>query len=452
MPAAENPSRYDMVIFDVGGTLSGFYERAPFQEFLADAGLPASDEDARRFHQRLISVILAQRDGAQGLGANEAELNAWWRDVFARTLPGRPDLVARLMEWLLAGRFDRLFPDVKPALHALRGLGLPLAVLSNYGTHLYRVLDGLDLLDTFEFVIVSSEAGLAKPDPRIFELVVDKANRPPDRLLYVGDHIGDDIEGARKAGLDAVLVDRGNRQPEALCPRIGSLVELIQYVQQPAHPYPALIFDMDGVVLDSTAIHLQTWQQALAPLGIEPTADDLYPLEGLPTELTAQRLTERLLGRACSDSQARELAATKRTLFREWFDPTFVPGIRPLLHDLRGRGYRLGLVTGSARSVVDETLTPAGVTGLLDSVVTGDQVSRGKPEPEPYRRAARELGVSPSECLVVENAPLGIRSAKAAGMNCVALTTTLPSQVLLDSGAELVFADGHALRAWLFTP
>lgn len=440
--------RYDRVIFDVGGTLIGFHQGAPFQEFLARAGLPASEKDARAFRHRLITNIIAERDGAQGKGADEAELDSWWRTVFARTWPGRDDLVEEMLHWLYAGRFDHPFDDVKPALKTLEALGMPMAVLSNFGMHLHDLLNRLDLLRFFDFVVVSAEVGRAKPDPRIFDLVVERANRPRQRLLYVGDHIGDDIEGARGAGLDAVLIDRGDRQPEAPCPRISSLLELESYVQPPIRPARAVVLDMDGVVLDSPPTHLLTWQRTLAPLGIELTADDHYPLEGLPTEVTAQRLVERFLGEACSDGEARRLANAKRALFREMFNPTFVPGIVPLLHDLRGRGYRLGLVTGSARSVVDESLAPTGVTEFFEVIVTGDDVERGKPDPEPYRSAAERLGLAPSQCLAVENAPLGIRSAKAAGMSCVALETTLPARQL--PIADQVFPDVQSMRAWLF--
>jgi beta-phosphoglucomutase len=447
--SATNQFRYDMVIFDVGGTLLALHEQAPFQEYLAQAGLPATEEDARRLHHRLISVILAERDGAQGLGADERELNAWWHGIFQKTWPQRPDLADDMFRWQREGRFDRLFADALPALASLQRLGMPMAILSNWATHLRDTLRRFDLLETFQFVIVSSEVGLAKPDRRIFDLAADRAGRPHQRLLYVGDHLGDDIEGARGAGLDAVLVDRRDRQPEALCPRIGSLEELATYVHPPAGPARAIIFDMDGVVLASPPMHLATWQQTLAPLGIELTAGDLFPLEGTPTERTAQRLTERFLGRACSDQEARRLAARKRALFREKFNPSLVPGVGPLLHDLRGRGYRLGLVTGSARSVVDESLAPTGVAALYDAIVAGDQVSRGKPDPEPYRTAAEQLGVPPSECLVIENAPLGIRSARAAGMDCVALQTTLDAGQLSAAGAGRVFAEARALRKWL---
>ncbi len=449
MHIPKDESRYDAVVFDVGGTLLGFHEWSPFQEFLAHAGLPASDEDAHAFHRRLLSVIVAERDNAQGLGANEEELHGWWQTNFAKTWPQRPDLAEEMFRWLFAGRFDRLFADVRPALEALRNQGMPMGVLSNFGTHLDEVLQRFDLHRYFDFVVISAQVGLAKPDPRIFELVVEKAGHPAPRLLYVGDHIGDDIEGARGAGLDAVLIDRGDRQARALCPRIHSLLDLLDYVRPPTRPAPAIIFDMDGVVLDSMPTHVQTWQQALAPLGIELAADDLYPLEGVPTELTAQKLTEKFLGRPCSAEEAQRLAGAKRAYFRQIFEPKLVPGIGPLLHDLHGRGYRLGLVTGSARSVVDESLAPTGVAALFDAVVTGDQVARGKPDPEPYRIAAERLGLPPAECLAVENAPLGIRSAKGAGMGCVALETTLSAEQLTAAGADRVFEQARSLRAWI---
>lgn len=449
MKTQANELRYEAVILDVGGTLVGFPNWVPFQKFLEQAELPATDDDAHAFRRRFLSIVGANRDRAQGLGADEAALQAWWRTVFALTWPERPDLAKEMCRWLRTDRFERLYADAMPALEGLRALGMPMGILSNFTTDLEDMLVRIGLRDFFDFVLVSSIVGLAKPDPRIFDLAVIRAGKPRRRLLYVGDHLGDDIEGARTAGLGAVLVDRWDQQPEAPCPRIGSLLDLVHYVCLPASPARAIIFDMDGVVLDSMPMHLLTWQQTLAPLGIELTAGDLYPLEGIPTEHTAQRLTERLLGQPCSYREARRLADAKRALFRHLFQPTFVRGVVPLLHDLHGRSYRLGLVTGSSRSVVDETLVPSGIAGLFDTIVTGDQVSRGKPDPEPYRIAAARLGLSPSECLVVENAPLGVRSAKASGMACVALETTLPAEQL--STADQVFPNARALRVWLLS-
>jgi HAD superfamily hydrolase (TIGR01509 family)/HAD superfamily hydrolase (TIGR01549 family) len=447
MNPLNNTLRYDMVIFDVGGTLIGFWDREPFQQFLAQVGLPATAEHASSFHSRVTSVIRAQRDSVQGLGAEEAALDAWWRIVFREIWPHSPQLAEEMYRWFRDDRFQSVLPDVLPALEALQGQGMPMAVLSNFTSRLEDLLRRLNLRRFFDFVMVSSIVGIAKPDPRIFDLAVAKANRPARGLLYVGDHVGDDIEGAKGAGLDAVLIDRGDRQPDARCSRIQSLVELPDYVRHPTRPAPNIIFDMDGVVLDSMPTHLDTWQRTLRPLGIELTAQDLYPLEGTPTELTAQRLTERFLGKACSDAEAQRLADEKRARFRELFKPSFITGVPSLLYNLHGRGYRLGLVTGSARSVVEESLNPTGITKLFDVTITGDQVGRGKPDPEPYRQAAAGMGVNADQCLVVENAPQGIQSAKAAGMGCVALETTLPRELL--SAADRVFPDARSLAAWL---
>jgi beta-phosphoglucomutase len=441
--------RYDTVVFDVGGTLLGFHDRAPFREFLEGAGLPASDDDTRTFHHHLIGIIVAGRDEAGGLGAANDELYNWWRATFRKAWAHRPELGDEMVEWLFAGRFDRLYDDVVPVLEALQQLGLGLGVLSNFGTHLRTVLARFELMPYFDFVVVSAEEGVAKPDPRIFARVVAEAGRPVERILYVGDHLGDDVEGARGAGMDAVLIDRGDHQPDVPAPRIDLLLDLAAYVRAPLAPAQAIVLDMDGVVLDSMPDHLVTWQEALAPLGIELTAEQLYSLEGVPTEPTAERLIAQFLGRAASKEECARLAEEKRERFRVRFEPRLVTGMASLLHDLYGRGYRLALVTGSARSVVEESLVPTGVADLFEVVVTGDEVGRGKPDPESYSTAARRLGVEAERCLAVENAPLGIESARAAGMVCVALATTLPAERLAEAGASSVFRDAGELRGWL---
>ena len=441
--------RTDVVVFDVGGTLLGFHDRAPFQAFLAEAGLPAAEADAQALHARLMAIIQRERDGAQGLGARGQELADWWRGLFRLAWPERPDLAAEMLRWLFDGRFDRLYDDVLPTLAALRAEGLRLGIISNFGPHLPGVLERFEIDGHFDFVIVSAAVGLAKPDPRIFDLAVEASGRPPERLLYVGDHVGDDVEGARAAGLGAVLIDRGNRQQGAACPRIADLRELATYVRRPARPARAIILDLDGVVLDSIPDHLASWQEVLAPLGIELRGADLYPLEGVPTERTAVLLTERLLGRACTPEEARRLTAAKEAAFRRNFVPRPVAGMAPLLHDLAGRGFALGLVTGSTRSVVEANLAPLGLAGLFGAVVCGDDVARGKPDPEPYLRAAARLGFEPGQCLVVENAPLGIEAGRAAGMACAGLATTLPAGHLAAAGAAPVFEAAGALRDWL---
>jgi HAD superfamily hydrolase (TIGR01509 family) len=441
--------RYDAVVFDVGGTLIGFVDSEPFRQFLVDAGLPAGQEEGRRLYERFLSVIRAERDRAQGVGASDAALEAFWRSVFALVWPGQPDLADEMNRRFRGNRFDRLLPDVRPTLDALHAAGLRLGVVSNFTGGLEALLTQLGVRDDFEFVITSAHVGLAKPDPRIFDLAVRRLGLPRHRLLYVGDHFGDDIQGARAAGLDAVLIDHGFRHKDFPCPRITRLLDLERYVRWPAGPAAAILFDFDGVVLDSVAAHLRAWQETLAPLGIQMTIDDLAPIEGMPTEPMAQLLVEQHLGRSAAPAEIERLAGTKRALYRQYLQPRPIPGIVQLLHDLRGRGYRLGLVTGGVRSVVDSVLALFGIADLLEAVVTSEDTAKGKPDPEPYCAAAARLGLPASDCLVVENAPLGIQSARGAGMACVALETTLPATRL--AAADRTFADVEALQTWLLS-
>jgi len=448
-PADVRELRYDAVLFDVGGTLIGFVDAEPFREFLEGVGLPAGTEDGQRLHERFLSVIRAERDRAQGVGASEASLEAFWRSVFSLVWPDVPEVAAAMYQGFRMNRFDRLLEDVRPALAGLRAVGIRLGVISNFTGGLETLLSHLGVLDCFEFIIASAEVGLAKPDPRIFDLAVHRLGLPRRRLLYVGDHFGDDIEGARSAGLDAVLVDHGFRAKEQLCPRISGLLDLMRYVRRPERPAPALLFDFDGVVLDSFSAHFQAWQETLAPLGIAMAVDDLALKEGMPTEPMARLLVETALGRESSHPEVKRLATTKRALYLQILRPRPIPGILQLLHDVWGRGYRMGLVTGGIRSNVQSVLAQFGITDLFDVVVTAEDTLRGKPDPEPYRQAAFLLGLPASDCLVVENAPMGIESALGAGMDCVALETTLPREKL--PGAERTFPSVADLSDWLLS-
>lgn len=226
--------RYDMVIFDVGGTLIGFHDRAPFQQFLIDVGLPATDEDARSLQFRLLSAISNSREKAKELGATDSQLQDWWQGNLARTWPTEPTLAEKMLSWLMEGRFDTRYEDVIPTFRGLQELGVGIGILSNWGTHLRAVLRRFELDRFAQFVIVSAEVGFAKPDRRIFQMAVTRAGTPAHRLLYVGDRYRDDIEGARNAGLDALLLDRGNHHSPTANTTIGDLRQVISHITSPS--------------------------------------------------------------------------------------------------------------------------------------------------------------------------------------------------------------------------
>ena len=124
----------------------------------------------------------------------------------------------------------------------------------------------------------------------------------------------------------------------------------------------------------------------------------------------------------------------------------FFPAALALLSKLRVAGYKVAMVTGSSRKSVQQVLTPE-IGDLLDLVITADDVTHPKPEPQPFEMAARGMGVPPAHCLAVENAPYGIQSAKAAGCPVIAICTTLAPEDL--QGADWIVPDQAALASLL---
>jgi beta-phosphoglucomutase len=190
----------------------------------------------------------------------------------------------------------------------------------------------------------------------------------------------------------------------------------------------AIIFDMDGVIIDSMPYHFLAWYEALRPYGVRVSCFDVYSKEGEKWNDTLRDLFIQS-GIKPSLKLLREVFLKRQKIFKKLFKRFIFSGAEDLLLSLKARGYALGLVTGTPKNEVNSIL-PRKIASLFKVIVTGDQVKKGKPDPEPYLRAAALFGLSPSSCLVVENAPLGVESAKRAGMFCVAITTSLPKAYL----------------------
>jgi putative hydrolase of the HAD superfamily len=120
----------------------------------------------------------------------------------------------------------RLFPDAIPVLERLRGEGLSLGVVSNFEEWLERLLESLGVIPFFEVRVISGVEGYEKPDPRLFELALDRVGVEPAESVYVGDHPHFDTEPAAAIGMFAVLIDRRGRYPDHPGPRIATLDEL----------------------------------------------------------------------------------------------------------------------------------------------------------------------------------------------------------------------------------
>jgi len=196
----------------------------------------------------------------------------------------------------------------------------------------------------------------------------------------------------------------------------------------------AIIFDMDGVIIDSMPYHFLAWYEALRPYGARVSCFDVYSKEGENWEKTLTGLL-RKAKISPSPGLLKEIFLKRKKIFKGYFKRFIFQGAEDFLACLKGQGYTLGLVTGSPLPEVNKIL-PLRIRSLFDSLVAGNQVKRGKPHPEPYLKCAKSIGLKPGECVVVENAPFGIESAKKAGMFCIALATSLPKEYL--SKADIV--------------
>jgi len=124
----------------------------------------------------------------------------------------------------------KLFPDVLPTLGQLRSLGLELGIVSNFDSRLFNVLRGLSIADLFDTITISSLAHAAKPSPKIFELALEQHAVEPGEAMHVGDSVRDDVEGATKAGLRAVLLARQGKQAPPDVQTIHTLDELVPLI------------------------------------------------------------------------------------------------------------------------------------------------------------------------------------------------------------------------------
>lgn len=197
---------------------------------------------------------------------------------------------------------------------------------------------------------------------------------------------------------------------------------------------------MDGVLFDSMPGHAYAWSHAMTQFGLTMTPYEAYLHEGRTGRGTINILAERYWGRDATEEEAKRIYAAKAELFDTLPEPKPMPGAFEALTAAKERGSRIVLVTGSAQASLLEHLEQH-YPGFFreELMVTGLDVKQGKPHPEPYLMGLEKAGVKAEEAIVVENAPLGIQSAKAAGIFTIAANTgPLEDRLLRDAGADIV--------------
>lgn len=191
----------------------------------------------------------------------------------------------------------------------------------------------------------------------------------------------------------------------------------------PKTDFKALIFDLDGTLVDSMPAHFQAWCKALADqgqAGVFPE-DVFYAMGGRPTRDIVGIINGE---QGLKLNPDRVASAKKRHFLKTLGGIKLIPEVVAVVEQYRGR-VPLAVASGGSREVVEKTLQILGVSDWFDEVVSSTEVSRGKPAPDIFLEAAKRLDVAPSDCVVFEDARAGIIAAREAGMEVVAVPTHL---------------------------
>lgn len=227
---------------------------------------------------------------------------------------------------------------------------------------------------------------------------------------------------------------------------------------RPSHvptPVRALIFDCDGVVVDSNRLHVETWRETAAAHGY-PMAD---PEHIGKCGLRTIAVIRDLLRWPVTEQEAVALGEEKESRYRDRIRAggiAPIPGVRETLARAAALGIPCALGSSAPRENAELCLSALGLSSFFRAVVTGADVTRGKPDPEIFLTAAAKLGIPPGECLVIEDAPAGVEAAHRAGMPAIALLTSHTPAELASTDAlardflDPAFSDALARRIQVF--
>lgn len=204
----------------------------------------------------------------------------------------------------------------------------------------------------------------------------------------------------------------------------------------------AVIFDLDGTIILSHPTHFAAYEKLFAEFGI---AWNFEEFERIFAGTGAPAIIEKILTRnGIRDFDLKALVGKKRDIFNEILQNKkldVVPGFFEFLAEVNHRGLKKIIASGSNRANIRAMLENIGVSEEFPEVVSGEDVSRPKPAPDIFLAAAEKIHTSPNQCLVIEDTDHGVRGALAAGMKCIAFTTTLDLETLKKSGPDAIVKD-----------
>ncbi|MFH1719240.1 MAG: HAD family phosphatase [Planctomycetota bacterium] len=224
------------------------------------------------------------------------------------------------------------------------------------------------------------------------------------------------------------------------------MIEVLKRMDS-ANNHKGVIFDMDGVLVDTGWAHKQSWYDLAEKEGFNMSDEFFYSTFGMQN----YQIIPMLLGREAPQDEIDRLGDWKEQRYRELVADqlTLSGGAQRLLDDLKDNGFLLAVGSSAPRANLDLVLERVQVRGYFDACVAGEEVTAGKPAPDTFLKAARKLALPPDRCVVVEDAVQGVDAAKAAGMAVVAVTTTRDRAAL--TRADVIVESLAKLRADDFT-
>ncbi len=205
-----------------------------------------------------------------------------------------------------------------------------------------------------------------------------------------------------------------------------------------------VIWDLDGVIVDTAPFHFQAWTKTLEEMGLPFSQEEFALIFGRRN----RDILAEVIGKPLSTEEMERISARKESLFREALRGKVraLPGVLFWLEELKRRGYRQALATSAPRENMEMMVGSLGIEGFFDKIVLADELSAGKPDPEIFLLAAKALQLSPTRCIVIEDAVAGVEAAKRAGMRCIALATSHPRRALAEADMVVDSLDALSLH------
>jgi sugar-phosphatase len=205
-----------------------------------------------------------------------------------------------------------------------------------------------------------------------------------------------------------------------------------------------VIFDLDGVIVDSHPVHQQAWRELFTSLGRSPSEQELeFVLDGHKRD----EILRFFLGEHLSPSELRHYGLQKEMTFAHCGGKMqLIAGIRDFIHSWEGSGVQLAVASSASRKRVEWTLERFDLVRYFGAVVAGDDVVNGKPDPVIFQKACRSLDGDPQTTLVVEDAVSGVKGARAAGMQCMGIAESNRARLLYEAGAHFVVPNFVGLK------